>query len=368
MSTETPPKERSVPKPVFTDAEAGSQEFPSSDQPLVQLLHAGQAPRDGLRGRHRRRPARSRAPPHPGLDLRLRRRHQRLPEGVDEAQVLQLAPVPRPQRGVGADDLPQQRERRPPGPAEHRQRQGGATRSRSGTAPWVDIVAKHVGAWAHAEHGLGMHVYMPANRDAPTNMINNALSVGAVHKLRFAQDVILYNLELDDEIEGFDGQAHMATWSEDPVWQEDARERRAADRHARLGRGVLRHRGRVRAARRRAVPQRLRDADRRAAGRLRDADAVRLRPSPTPRASSAARGGCSRCSPRTRRAAPRTSRRCRTGSTKWTPISIEAARTLQPIWSQPAEKAMRFEESMERSSQRFERLLSDIGLETPKEA
>jgi len=30
MSTETPAKERSVPKPVFTDAEAGSQEFPSS--------------------------------------------------------------------------------------------------------------------------------------------------------------------------------------------------------------------------------------------------------------------------------------------------------------------------------------------------
>ena len=54
-----------------------------------------------------------------------------------------------------------------------------------------------------------MHVYVPANRDAPTNMINNALSVGAVHKLRFAQDLILYNLDLDDEIEGFDGQAHM---------------------------------------------------------------------------------------------------------------------------------------------------------------
>ena len=80
-------------------------------------------------------------------------------------------------------------------------------------------MAKHVGAWAHAEHGLGMHVYTPANRDAPTNMINNALSVGAVHKLRFAQDLILYNLELDDEIEGFDGQAHIATWQEDPIWQ-----------------------------------------------------------------------------------------------------------------------------------------------------
>ena len=51
-------------------------------------------------------------------------------------------------------------------------------------------------AWAHAEHGLGMHVYTPAQRDAPTNMINNALAVGAAHKLRFAQDLILYNLEL----------------------------------------------------------------------------------------------------------------------------------------------------------------------------
>jgi propane monooxygenase small subunit len=52
----------------------------------------------------------------------------------------------------------------------------------------------------------------------------------------------------------------------------------------------------------------------------------------------------------------------------WTPVSIEAARTMQPIWSQPAEKAIRFEESMERSSRRFADLLSDIGLETPKEA
>jgi len=53
---------------------------------------------------------------------------------------------------------------------------------------------------------------------------------------------------------------------------------------------------------------------------------------------------------------------------EWTPVSIEAARHLQPIWSQPAEKAMRFEDSMERSSRRFADLLSDIGLETPKEA
>ena len=57
--TETPPKERSVPKPVFTDAEAGSQEFPSSTSRSYNYFTPAQAPRDDLRGRHRRRPARS---------------------------------------------------------------------------------------------------------------------------------------------------------------------------------------------------------------------------------------------------------------------------------------------------------------------
>ena len=123
--TDAPVKERSVPKPVFTDAEAGAQGVPLLDEPQLQLLHAGQAPGDGLRGRDRRRPARSRAPPAPGLDLWLRRRDRRLPAGVDGAEVVQLAPVPRSQRGVGADDLPQQRQRRAADQPEPRQRQGG---------------------------------------------------------------------------------------------------------------------------------------------------------------------------------------------------------------------------------------------------
>ena len=50
-------------------------------------------------------------------------------------------------------------------------------------------------------------------------MINNAIAVGAAHKLRFAQDLILYNLTLSEEIEGFDGSIHKQTWQDDPVWQ-----------------------------------------------------------------------------------------------------------------------------------------------------
>ena len=70
---------------------------------------------------------------------------------------------------------------------------------------WVKVLSHHVFAWAHLEHGLGMHVYTPAQRDAPTNMINNAICVGAVHKLRFAQDLILDNLALSRGDRGLRG-------------------------------------------------------------------------------------------------------------------------------------------------------------------
>jgi propane 2-monooxygenase small subunit len=84
---------------------------------------------------------------------------------------------------------------------------------------WSDIVASHVGAWMHPEHGLGMHVFLPAQRDAPTNMINNAISVNSMHKLRTAQDLALFNLEASEARPDFDGKAHLRAWKEDPVWQ-----------------------------------------------------------------------------------------------------------------------------------------------------
>ena len=183
---DAPPRRRSVPKPVFTDAEAGSQEFPSSTSRTYNYFT----------------PAKRRATIYEDVTVDVQpdpERHltqgwiygfadgtRRLPAGLERAEVLQLARVPRSQRGVGADDLPQQRERRPPDPVTTSPTPRTPHAFAQWNRRWIDVVAKHVGAWAHAEHGLGMHVYVPANRDAPTNMINNALSVGAVHKLRFA--------------------------------------------------------------------------------------------------------------------------------------------------------------------------------------
>jgi propane monooxygenase small subunit len=84
---------------------------------------------------------------------------------------------------------------------------------------WTLIVARHVGAWMHPEHGLGMHVFLPAQRDAPTNMINNAMSVNSMHKLRIAQDLALFNLEASEARSDFEGKAHLAAWTSDPIWQ-----------------------------------------------------------------------------------------------------------------------------------------------------
>jgi len=40
-----------------------------------------------------------------------------------------------------------------------------------------------------------------------------------MHKIRFAQDLALYNLTLSEEIERFDGGAHLEAWNSDPNWQ-----------------------------------------------------------------------------------------------------------------------------------------------------
>ena len=128
MATEPrrPVKERSVPKPVFTDAEAGALEFPTSKSRSYNYF----------------KPRKRRATMYEDVTVDVQPdpdRHltqgwiygfadgaRRLPAGVDGAEVLQLARVPRPQRGVGADDLPQQRGRRPPDQPNIEQRQATA--------------------------------------------------------------------------------------------------------------------------------------------------------------------------------------------------------------------------------------------------
>ena len=140
---------------------------------------------------------------------------------------------------------------------------------------WVNFVARNVGAWMHVDHGLGLYLYANAQRRAPTNMHNNAISVNSMHRIRAAQDLALYNLTLTEEVPGFDGAAHLEAWNSDPAWQGV---RETAEQLTSIwdwARGHLRRQRRVRAAGRRAVPQPAGAADRAAQRRLRDPDGRR---------------------------------------------------------------------------------------------
>jgi propane monooxygenase small subunit len=87
---------------------------------------------------------------------------------------------------------------------------------------WVKILSDHLGAYKHAEFGLGTAT-MQAQRYGYTQMINNAILTNSSYKLRFAQDITLYLGELALDLEAIDVEAGKKHWLEDPIWQETRR-------------------------------------------------------------------------------------------------------------------------------------------------
>jgi len=231
---------------------------------------------------------------------------------------------------------------------------------------WTRVVERHVGAWMHAEHGLGLHVFLPAQRDAPTNMINNAISVNSMHKLRFAQDLALYNLTLTEEIDGFDGKAHIATWAEDPAWQ-----------------GVRETVERITAIRDWAEAVFVANyAFEPLVGELFRSNFVLQVAAPngdyvTPTLMGAGESDAERDLRYARALYTSLVEDASYGKpnrtlleewlSAWVPRCTEAARQLQPVWSQPPEKPIRFEDSLERSAARCAEILGELGLDLRKE-
>lgn len=231
---------------------------------------------------------------------------------------------------------------------------------------WIEFVARHVSSWMHPEHGLGMYVMMPAQRDAPSNMINNAISSNCAHKLRFAQDIALYNLEISEQVPDFDGSIHQEVWMEDPCWQ-----------------GVRENIERIFSVRDWAeacfaanvVFEPL-------VGELFRSQLAMQLAAPhgdyvTPSILGVAESDYERDLRWTKELfglmvedenyAEENKRLMRDWLGKWVPYSVAAARELQPIWSQPQVKAIRFEDSFDRVKTRFETILSELQLETPEE-
>ncbi len=231
---------------------------------------------------------------------------------------------------------------------------------------WSQVVARHVGAWMHAEHGLGMHLFVPAQRDAPTNMINNAISVNSMHKLRFAQDLALYNLEISEQITGFEDQIHTSVWKDDPIWQ-----------------GVRENVERLTAIKDWAeaifaaniVFEPL-------VGELFRSNFVLQVAAPngdyvTPSIVGAGENDYERDLRYSSelfsllvndKAHADANRAVMQGwIQKYVPMSLKAARDLQPIWSQPLVKPVKFEDSLDNSKARFNATIAALNLQMPKE-
>jgi propane monooxygenase small subunit len=232
---------------------------------------------------------------------------------------------------------------------------------------WVRFVERHVGAWMHVDHGLGLYLFANANRRAPTNMHNNVISVNSMHRIRSAQDLALYGLTLSEEIEGFDGTAHLDAWNSDPAWQgvrETAEALTAIDDwcEAIFAANVVFEPLVGELFRSHLVQQ----------AAPRNGDFV------TPTIVGAEEYDYSERDLRyttamfvlltnDREFADHNKATMQGWLADWVPRSIEAARRLQPLWSQSDAKPHRFEDGLDRSKSRFAGILSDLNLETPKE-
>ena len=232
---------------------------------------------------------------------------------------------------------------------------------------WIRFIEQHVGAWMHVDHGLGLYLFANANRRAPTNMHNNAISVNSMHRIRAAQDLALYNLTLSEELDGFDGSAHLETWNSDPAWQ-----------------GV------------RDVAEQLTGIDdwceaifaanvvfEPLVGELFRSQLVQ-QASPgngdfvTPTVVGAAEYDFAERDLRYTKAmfelltadkefAGHNKAIMQEWLSNWTARAIAAARTMQPLWSQPDTKPPRFEDGLDRAKSRFSGIVTGLGLQEPKE-
>jgi propane 2-monooxygenase small subunit len=385
---------RSVPKPRFTDAEAGAKEFPDS----------------GASARHYNyyRPAKRKQSHYEDVTVEVQPdpRHY-LSQGwiygfADGSRGYPLTwtklkawgvDEPEPERGIGTGggglglDWPAHGWHEFRDPNEEweqtiyrynanvvRQLNQNIENARNAKAfdqwsrNWITFVERSVGAWMHVEHILGLYVFAGNERSGPTNMHNTVMAVNSAHKIRFAQDLALYNLTLSEEIEGFDGTAHLEAWNGDAEWQgvrevtealpaiqDDWGEAMFATNvvfEPLIGElfrsGLVMH----------AAPG--------------NGDFV------TPTVMGAGEydyaqrdlrwtQACFGPLVQDREFAEHNTRLLQEWLAAWVPRALAAARTMQPLWSQPDARPPRFEDSLDRAKNRFAGIVSDLGLETPRE-
>ncbi|MHB1612812.1 MAG: aromatic/alkene monooxygenase hydroxylase subunit beta [Actinomycetes bacterium] len=365
MATSTPSKERSFPRPEFTDAEAGALDFPSSKSRTFRYFT----------------PAKLRATTYEDVTFDVQPDPER---HLAQGWIYGFADGPGgyPQEWTRLRSMDWHRFRDPNEEWEQtiyrnnanvvRQiQQNLANATLAGAyatwpSSWVRFVERDLGAWMHGEHGLGMHVFVAAQRSAPTNMINNAIAVNSVHKLRFAQDLALYNLDLSEADIGFDGSVHREVWQADPAWQgvREVVERLTAlpDWGEVLFATNIVYESLVGVLFRSQLVMQV---------AARNGDYV------TPSVVGAGEQDYARDLRYTRALLTMLIEDGLNGAANraalqgwlagWVRPCLDAARALQPVWSHPQEKVVSFADSLETAKDGLRSVLADLGLSEPKE-
>jgi propane monooxygenase small subunit len=188
-----------------------------------------------------------------------------------------------------------------------------------------------------------------------------------MHRIRAAQDLALYNLTISEEIKGFDGAAHLTAWNDDPAWQgvrKVAEELTAINDwcEAVFAANVV-FEPLVGELFRSNLVQQAAPAN---------GDFI------TPTVVGAEEYDYAERDLRYTRAmfellvndkefAGHNVKILNDWLAIWVPKCISAARTLQPLWSQPDAKPPRFEDGLDRAKSRFAGILAGLGLPAPKE-
>ncbi len=84
---------------------------------------------------------------------------------------------------------------------------------------WADeMLALHYASCAFLEYGL-FRAFSYAQREALAEVVGNPCVFNAADKIRYAQEISLYGMELAQALPGFSDSEAKSTWLTDPRWQ-----------------------------------------------------------------------------------------------------------------------------------------------------
>lgn len=230
---------------------------------------------------------------------------------------------------------------------------------------WVKILQDHIGALKHPEHALG-GVLLVAQRGGYTQMINTAILTNSSYKLRFAQDILLLLAEMNVDMDGaIDESAGKDKWMNDPAWQGARR----AIETIQADKDPLKAYFAVNVVYEPLVTELFRSGFVMQCGAM-HGDFV------TPAIFATAEGDYERNLNNAIEmfhilgSDPEFGDQNKAVMEGWLselmPLCIEAAKNMQPIWSQPQVKRVQFTDSYEGAKNRVKAILSQININIPE--